>query len=302
MDPGPDFLDINRAKFAMDHIYNCKDPRLYFSTLRKFAYSIPDSASAVCRHLLENIRKQRRQDVVRIVDLGCSYGVNAALLRYGLSMDDLYRHWHREQLDGESPDEIIASDLKYFSSLAETENLEITGIDQAENAVRFAEASSLLDKGLALDLEAEPLSAPLAKKLAETDLLISTGCVGYVTEKSFDRLMPAISREPSAWVANFVLRMFPYQPIEDCLAKWGYVTEKLEGTTFLQRRFASTDEQQNVLELLADLDIDPTGHEEAGNLVAQLYLSRPEEEARQLPLSQILVSLPQADPAPTEAA
>ena len=302
MESDPDFLDINKAKYDMDHIYNCKDPRLYFFTLKKLAYSIPDSASTVCRRLINNIRQRRRRDVVRIIDLGCSYGVNAALLKHGLSMDDLYRHWSQGRRAGESADAVIASDRKYFNSLAEAENLEITGIDQAENAVRFGKATNLLDQGLAVDFEASPLPPPLADTLAATDLLISTGCVGYVTEKSFDRLMPAISRKPAAWVANFVLRMFPYQPIEDCLAKWGYVTEKLENTTFVQRRFASADEQDRVLGQLSDRNIDPTGQEEAGNLVAELYLSRPKEEARQLPLPQILAGQAQIrQPEPVQA-
>ena len=292
MEKDPDFLDINAAKCDMDHIYNRQDPRLYFSTLRKLGYSIPDSARRICRLLIEAIRSQRSRETVRIIDMGCSYGVNAALIRYGLSMSDLYRHWGREQLAGESPAAVIASDRKHFGSLDRNEKIEITGIDQAENAVSYATAAGLLDRGLAMNLEDKPLPDPLAADLAPTDLMISTGCVGYVTEKSFGRLMPAISQKPSAWIANFVLRMFPYQQIESCLAKWGYATEKLEGATFLQRRFVSAAEQEKVIRQLAEQDISPADQEKDGKLVAELYLSRPEEDARRQPLPQIMEAAP----------
>ena len=291
MEAQPDFLDINRAKLDMDHIYNRDDPRLYCATLRKLGYRIPDYAREVCQLLVEDLRRQRRQDEVRIIDLGCSYGINAALLKYGLSMQDLYQHWDQDRLDGESPQRIIAADQQYFDSLGKIENLQIIGIDQAENAVNFAREAGLLDQGLAIDLESQSLPAPAADELAAADLLISTGCVGYVTEKSFGRMMPALSQKPSAWIANFVLRMFPYQPIEDCLAEWGYVTEKFDNATFVQRRFASADEQQKTFAKLAGQNIAPSAEEKDGQLVAEFFLSRPAEEVARRPLPQLLAAL-----------
>ncbi|MCY4324942.1 MAG: hypothetical protein OXC81_02825 [Betaproteobacteria bacterium] len=288
MQKHPDFPDLNKAKCNMDHIYNLDDPRPYFSIHEQLAYRIPDAASAVFRRLIASIRKLHDQEVVHIVDLGCSYGVNAAQLKYDLSMQDLYRHWAQPPTADQSPDQIVADQRKFFTSMQPKPNLRITGIDQANNAVGFAQASRLLDRGLNINLEREPLPEPVADDLATTNLLISTGCVGYVTEKSFDRLMPALAKQPAAWIANFVLRMFPYQKIDNCLAKWGYVTEKLAGTTFIQRRFASADEKKNVLAKLAAQNINPAGEDETGNLVAELYLSRPAREAQLQPLAQIL--------------
>ena len=288
MQSGSDFSGINEAKHRMDHIYDHCDPRLYCSTLENLNYSIPDNAKPICQALIDELRKRRDRDTVHVVDLGCSYGVNAALLKYDLSMEDLYARWDMDHRAEDSCEEIIQSDQEFFENMHQADKLEVIGIDPARNAVNFAEETGLVDKGLAVDLESEPISEPVENGLASTDLLMSTGCVGYVTEKSFDRLMPAISREPPAWVANFVLRIFPYQPIQDCLASWGYETEKLEDRTFLQRRMASSDEQEKVIRQLRDRNIDPSGQEADGNLVAEFFLSRPTEEVRQQPLSQLL--------------
>ena len=80
--------DINGAKANMDHIYDLPDPRAYFRELRKLGYAIPDAAKPVVQKLISRLRHQRN-DMVHVLDLGCSYGVNAALLKHDLSMPDL---------------------------------------------------------------------------------------------------------------------------------------------------------------------------------------------------------------------
>ena len=82
--------------------------------------------------------------------------------------------------------------------------------------------------------------------------------------------------------------MFDYDPIAASLAKQGYVTEKLEGRYFTQRRFANAGEQSHVEQLLRDRGLDPTGLEAKGHYLAEFFLSRPEADARAAPLDQIL--------------
>jgi hypothetical protein len=117
---------------------------------------------------------------------------------------------------------------------------------------------------------------------------MSTGCVGYMTEKSFERLLPAVTQGQSPWMGNFVLRMFPFDAIDEALAKWGYVTERLDGQTFVQRNFASASEQEQVLEQLRDGGIDPIGREAEGQLLAEFYLSRPIADAAVVPIERLL--------------
>lgn len=126
------------------------------------------------------------------------------------------------------------------------------------------------------------------EELAPIDLVTSTGCVGYVTEKSFERLMPVVTQERSPWIGNFVLRMFPFDSIEETLNDWGFVTEKLKDRTFVQRNFASVEEQEQVKDKLREQGIDPTGKESEGMLLAEFYLSRMATEVAETPIARLL--------------
>ena len=87
-----------------------------------------------------------------------------------------------------------------------------------------------------------------------------------------------------------MLRLFPFDPIEETLDDWGYVTEKLENRTFVQRQFASSDEREQVLEQLSENGIDPSGMETEGHLLAEFYLSRPANEAAQISIERLLAA------------
>jgi hypothetical protein len=220
------FEEINEAKVNMDDIYDQADPRAYFGELKKLAYGVPDAAKPIFRKLSSHLR-QRLHHTIHILDVGCSYGVNAALLKHDLSMRDLYEHWAQKGLEDATTEEVVQYDRRFFSDLGEPEDIEVIGIDQAENAIAFSEEVGLLNKGLSINLETEPLPVSAEGELASVDLMISTGCVGYVTERTFEHLLPAVTRVRQPWIANLVLRMFPFDAIEETLYDWGYVTEKL---------------------------------------------------------------------------
>ena len=281
------FDEINEAKANMDHIYDQADPRSYFRELRKLDYAIPDAAKPIFQKLIANLRL-RRNDHVHILDLGCSYGVNAALLKHDLSMPELYDHWSDEVLAGATPEEVIKSDLRYFSDLDEQADITVMGLDPAESAIAFAEKSGLLDVGLAINLETEALPGAATEDLIEIDLMTSTGCVGYVTEKSFERLLPTLTQGQSPWIGNFVLQMFPFDAIEETLNDWGYVTEKLEGQVFAQRDFVSAEEKGQVFEQLRSRGIDPAATQAEDQILAEFYLSRPASDAAAASIEELL--------------
>lgn len=278
------FQSVNRAKADMDHIYNQTDPRAYFSELKKLSYAIPKTANPIFKLLLDHRRRALGRPV-HVLDLGCSYGVNAALLKFDVSMDALYDHWGKSDHTAE---EIVAKSRRFFSSHQQVLGVEVTGIDQAENAITFGTSAGLLDYGFVANLETQDLLASEKQRLKSVDLVISTGCIGYVTEKSFDRILPIVTQSQPPWIANFVLRSFPFNAIETSLSKWGYVTEKLEDRTFFQRKFASESEQDQIVGKLVELGIDPGGKEANGNLVAELYLSHPSDTAGQLELDDVM--------------
>lgn len=281
------FAKINRVKANLNGIYDQPDPRAYFRELGKLDYAVPGRAKPIFQKLIYHLQR-RGDDAVHILDLGCSYGVNAALLKHDLSMGELYDHWGHQSLTDAGPDDVASYDRHFFSLRDQADDITVTGLDQAEKAVAFAESVGLLDEGLAINLETQTLSEPAKAHLARVDLVTSTGCVGYVTEKSFEHLLPAVTQGRPAWIANFVLRMFPFDTIAETLGRWGYATEKLEGRTFVQRRFASTDEQGQVLDRLRERGVDPAGKEAEGHLVAEFYLSRPTRDAAEVSIERLL--------------
>ena len=285
----PVFEEINEVKFNMDHIYDQTDPRAYFHALKNVDYTIPGEAKPIFEKLI-NLLQSNRDDKICMLDIGCSYGINAALLKYDLSIDVLYAHWRQKSLKGATTEEVVENDKDFFSNLVEATDVDVIGLDIAENALTYAEEAGLINESVSLNLENEILSDEARKDLAPVDLVTSTGCVGYVTEKSFERLLPAVSQDMKPWFANFVLRMFPFEQIEQTLDEAGYVTEKLEGYPFVQRAFESEQEKDQVISKLLENGIDPNGLETEGNLLAEFYLSRPIEDVSKISFDEIMAS------------
>lgn len=258
------------GKVSLDHIYVQPDPRSYFTTLREFDYSVPQSAKPHFERLIRRYRDARNASVPQILDLGCSYGINAALVKYGATMDELYERYRDEAM---THDILLASDQQFVRSCKTPEKLRFVGLDTSEPALTYALEAGLLDDAVHADFEESEPTEEQAALLAKTDLVISTGCVGYVGEKSFSRLLTAFG-ERRPWMAHFVLRMFPFEPIGELLAEAGYKTVQLDGA-FRQRRFATPQEQALVLDRLAEIGIDPAGRETDGWLYARLYVSTP---------------------------
>jgi hypothetical protein len=274
------------GKIVLDHIYNEPDPRPYYSTLKAYDYSIPGEAAPVFRKIIAGLRGTADTEAVSLIDLGCSYGVNAAILKYGLDMEELYDRYTGEEMAGLDRNELIALDRDFYSERVSDPDLEFIGFDVAERAIDYAVESQMMDDGVATNLETEPVPETMTASVAGVDLVISTGCIGYVKQPTLQKILDA-GEKSDPWMAHFVLRMFPFDDFEGLFAEHGYVTEKLPGT-FRQRRFASQEEQNRVLGNLAELGIDPAGKEAEGWYHAEFHLSRPAEAAEALPLEKLI--------------
>jgi hypothetical protein len=275
------------GKINLNGIYNKPEPIAYFSTLSRLGYRIPQEAKPRFQSLIDARRSATESESTKVVDLGCSYGVNGALLKHGLSMEDLYRRYGAVEL--QDHDQLLARDRDLYAEPVDAA-LEMIGVDPADRAISYAVDAGLLDAGVATDLEKTDPTAKDVAAIENADLIISTGCVGYVTETSLERLLES-SLDSRPWMAHFVLRMFDFAASEEMLSSHGYVTEKLTGH-FRQRRFASEEERQHVLDNLDRLGIDPTGAEADGWYVAELHVARPEEAVKSMPLGDIFNGAP----------
>lgn len=277
------------GKARFDHVYNEADPRPYFQTLEQFGYEIPAHGQKIFPLLADRIREERGRQEVSVVDLCCSYGVNAALLNHHLSLDDLYERYRSPELRGLSSQELAASDADFFAERRRQSTASVVGIDTAERAVRYAVRAGLLAGGSSENLEVAEPSKGLANQLEGADLITVTGGIGYISEKTFARVIDRAERTP--WVASFALRWVSYEPIAAVLETYGLMTEKIENRTFPQRRFAGHEERDYVLAELVRLGIDPSGKEAEGRYHADFYLSRPTLQARSAPLDELMAAV-----------
>ncbi|MBP2329701.1 carnitine O-acetyltransferase [Kibdelosporangium banguiense] len=259
------------GKASLDHIYTEPDPRAYFTTLRDLEYGIPQLAKPYFADQIRRHRQVQPGRTPRILDLGCSYGVNAALLNGDATMDELYQRYADPAVQVMSRDELMARDRKRFAD--RRARARIVGLDSSQPALDYALGAGLLDDAVCADLETNELTQSQRALLAGTDLVISTGCIGYVGASTIARIATA-DGDHRPWMAHFVLRMVPFDPIEDSLRELGYDIEHVD-RLFRQRRFVSSEEQDQVVDSLRSAGIDPGGLEDTGWFYAQLHLCRP---------------------------
>jgi SAM-dependent methyltransferase len=257
------------GKASLDDIYTQPDPRTYFTALRKLDYQIPQLAKPYFTRLMAELRQACPR--LRMLDIGCSYGINAALLRCDVTLDDLYERYGGPDAGRRSRAALLDADRSLVASSPTVDTF--VGLDVSRPALAYGREVGFLDVVVAADLEAADPTPEQAGALGGADLVTSTGCIGYVTETTLARVIAANADRPP-WMAHFVLRMYPFAPIEACLAERGYVTTTVD-RLFKQRLFASPEEQSQVLDTLCDVGVDPSGLESDGWLYAQLYLSRP---------------------------
>ncbi|MEW1928516.1 hypothetical protein [Streptomyces sp. NPDC088360] len=262
------------GKTRFDDIYDEPDPRAYFRTLAPLEYEIPHQAQDVFRDTLAQRSAERGTHLpVTVLDLCCSYGINAALLNHDLTLADLYAHYTSAETAALTRGELIESDKEFYASRRRADAVPVIGLDTAENATRYALEVGLLDEAYAENLERHPPSAGLRDAVGRVGLITVTGGIGYITHHTFDALLDA-TRVP-VWVSAFVLRTVPFKEILAVLDAHGLDTETDPERTYPQRLFSDPTEQSNAVDQVLKAGDDPTGLEAEGRYYTRLYQSRP---------------------------
>ncbi len=262
------------GKASFDHVYNEADPRDYFRTLGDLDYRAPADGARVFPRLVERQREQLGREDLVVLDLACSYGVNAALLNHDLTLDDLYARYRSPEVASLSTEELVLADREFYDEHRRPDTVRVLGQDVADRAVAYAQRVGLHWQSSSENLEEVDPSDALAEALAQVNLIIVTGGVGYISERTFDRVLKCVGGDDGCWVAAFVLRWIEYDRIAELLATYGLETEKLAGHVFRQRRFADDAERDFALKELRRIGVDPGGVFE-GWYLSEFYLSRP---------------------------
>lgn len=268
-------------------VYDGRDPRAYFHRLGDLAYAVPQLGQAVFRRVLDALGVERP----RVVDLCCSYGVNAALMKHDLELRDLYEHYRSDYVADLWPTELADLDRQFFARSRIESSPVVVGVDSAANAVDYAVKVGLVDIGAVENLELAEPSAELTALVADTDLIAVTGGIGYITDVTFDRLLGCCSPDRPPWVAALCLRTVPFEAIAACLDRHGLVLERVPGVTLPQRAFADDLERSFALGQLAELGIDPEGHESDGLYYVNVFLARPAAAIEDARVDEVLYGL-----------
>lgn len=284
-DGGAHHQKVGKANF--DHIYDLRDPREYFNTLGSMGYTAPRHGYDLFSALARNISPSGE---ITIVDVCCSYGINGALLKHDVTLDELYARYESEEAARMTSAEISDSDYDFYRERRLPGAPRVIGLDVAGNAVAYGVRSGMLDGGVAENLEEDEASEKLSGLISGVDLITVTGGVGYITGNTFERLLEALPDGRRPWISALALRWVDYGPLAELFSRYGYVTECLEGRTFEQRRFADSGEQEYVCEELSSMGVDPTGKESEGSYHAHFYLSRPASEAAGAPVEELVSS------------
>jgi hypothetical protein len=271
------------AKKNFDGIYAEPDPRSYYETLAEFGYEIPAHSATLFGQVADIVGNGRP---AKVIDLCCSYGVNSAMLKYEVDFDEVMAHYTDPVSRALSREELISRDRDWLADRAYEDAPVIVGVDASAPAIDYACEAGLLDSGLAEDLEVDEPSHTLTAELADADLISVSGGIGYITDRTIDRVLEHAERP---WLAALCLRWVDFGPIVDAASRHGLLTERLDDTTFRQRRFADDAERNHVLAQLDALGIDPDGREDQGWHHNDFYLLRPAEDVQAAPLAELIV-------------
>lgn len=279
------FVAINSTKANFNDVYVKEDPRAYFSVLGALDYMIPDVAAPVVRQIIAAYtRRYTRRP--RVLDVGSSYGINAAVHRFPVTFASLRRRYARHEMAALEPVEVARLDRHYYASWPDRGGATFVGLDASEPAIRYAKEVGLIEDGIVADLEHGDLTREAADILDGVDIVLSTGAVGYVSDRTF-RLIVETAPRP-LWIVSFVLRMFPYDQLQALFDHHGLVTEHLESALFAQRRFIDLAEFESCLTQLAARGLDSNGFESRGLMQAGLFVSRPAEDVRHARLDELV--------------
>ena len=266
---------VATGKSRFDDIYDRPDPRMYFRRLAPLEYEIPHHAQPVFRQAaaeraaLDDGHPRRPA----VLDLCCSYGINAALLNHDVTLADMYERYTSPDRQEMSTARLAAQDKEFYAGRRRPDAVPVFGLDVAAPAVQYALEVGLLDAAFTDDLEQGPPGPGLRRALAEVGLVTLTGGGSYITDRTFTALLDS-TRRP-VWISAFVLRTVSYQPIVRALAAHGLHTTLDVSRTYPQRLFTDEREQQFAIATVRSLGHDPAGREESGRFHSLHYESRP---------------------------
>ena len=274
-------MDELVVKKKFTDIYMQKFPDDYFEEMKRLHYRIPDKTKILYLSLAKQLYKKLSRPI-NILDIGSSYGINSALMKYDLEMSDLNDFFLQEDSTN------LEQTRQFFEKIPSNDNLNFYQIDISNPALQFSEDVKLCKKGICVNLETDGL--PI-KELPSLDMIIATGCIGYIGFKAFSNLFELIKKQQTKYsqsdidkpiFAFSVLRIFDMEKIRKTFDYYGYSLVRTDLDPIRQRRFSDSDERHQTISLLNSKGIDVKGFEDDGYFYAHFYVASPKRLENQL--------------------
>lgn len=277
----------NQSKASFDDIYTSPTPHAYIQMMAKYGYEIGEQARPYCIAAAELLLEQNGDSrPVHMLDVGCSYGMGSAFVKYGCSFDEMVGFFSTRA--PENPEAACKATRSWLDVTPAPYDVRCVGLDSSQPAIRFAMSAGMLDYGIARDFE-NPNVRPNAEEtfwLRRCNLLICTGAIGYVTDRTITQVLEHLGKDcsdeygPVAVLTS--LRMFNTTPIANAFERHGLKFEKVSGIMLPQRRFTNQTEENGILKILHDKNIDTSDWEDRGKLFAELYIAAKPEHIKVL--------------------
>ena len=268
-----------------DDTYDQPDCRAYFRMMDALGYRNQHHATAAFRAGCAALCEARGIDAPRLLDFASSYGIVSLLMRFDVTLGEVFARYRDPVFDGMSAAGVIARDRDWLAGLPRrVPPMHVTGIDIMPNAVAYGRAVGLFDEGYTEDLESADPSEGLAAALGAVDMIVECGSVAQLMPRALDRLLAAAGpRKP--WIMTSPIRGNERAAAEEVLRAHGMVQERLPVPPFVHRRFESEGEQARAIDNARASGHATEGVETTGHFHAQVLLARPAEEATAWPVS-----------------
>jgi hypothetical protein len=247
-------LDVGEADSDSDDAG--AEPSAFFERFEELDYRTPAYAATLLRHVLGALSEQ---DNV-IVDLGSSYGINAALINHAVSLPGLYAHYRR---DGKATTAWrIEEDRRFFTATRRSDAVPVIGIDVSSSAINYGISVGLLVAGITSDLEHDRQDHDASVLLRRSTLISASNPVEFLGSRTFITLIGASAHPPV--ITGFFLRWRDVRPIAQSLAVAGYEFRADYCSVFPLRRFDSVADRRAAVSGLRRLGLKETAVETNG--------------------------------------
>ena len=260
------------GKTIFNNIYNSKDPRAYCLAMKKLQYVIPKESSIIFKKIFAQYRKQFSKKKIKILDLGSSYGINSAMLKFKLGLEDFYDLYSTQNTKNCSSKKLSKRDKKTYIKTNSDHEMDFIGFDSSKQALKYAQKCGLLKESIHANLEVNDLKKKHKKNIQNLDFIISTGCIGYITNTTLEKILNT-THPKKPWMVHCVLRIFDLKEIVLMFESYNYDVI-IHKNPIKQRRFASHEEKLRILEKLNKMQINTKDLEDSGWMYSWVIIAK----------------------------